>query len=234
MSRLLISGFDIVPVPREDSREDGSTTKYELYACRAHLLGAHDGRVTHSTILVGPPRPIGQAMSTLEDQVTSQGALPGSELDMGLIGADPRSFRFWHPDRRDVPGTGVVVGHLAVYHPAERLGRNSISKPQIISMVALHVKKDDGNHSLIHARMFEPGSRILERDKSPAGETFYTWQMLRNAFPMDSEVEFTPKPNHKWGYYQLEGDMEQRMADAERRSIKALLSNRGGFVGARA
>jgi hypothetical protein len=231
VSRLLISGFDIVPVPRTETRGDGTTTTYELYHARSHMLGAEDGRVTHSTILVSPARALGQAMSSLEDEINEEPrAVPGSEVDMERIQMQPRRFRFWRPDPEErAPRRGIVVGHMAVYHPAERIERHQISAPQVIRVVALLVKQEDGSSRTIHARMYPPGEKILERGKSPTTETYYTWQMLRRAFPMDTEVAYVPQPGRNSGYYRLEGE---DMAAMEKRAltldVKSLINAWGG------
>lgn len=188
LSTLLILGYDVFPVMRE---RDGVAT--ELFHCRGHLLGVRDGAVHHLTVLTGPPRTFNDALNDVESQLAAE-ALPGSEINPRLAeDLRPKRARILRPHRGSLPEKGLVVGHYVIYDPSEQVFRDSKPVgPQLVEFVSVLVEREDGRCT-IPVRLRPPGSQILDRKKSPAGDTFYQWSALRVAFPVDTEVRVQPR-----------------------------------------
>ena len=183
MSDFLITGYDIFPVVRTETRGDGSEVEYELYHTRAHMLTS-DGKAV--TTLFGPPTSVEQAHDTLDD--ISKRRKAGDGVARDLVPSEPRKFRLWgRPSGAPMQGEGIVSGHAVLWLPRERRG-NVVLPPQLVPFLTVLVWRDNGFHDYIfvrlHRRLDLPASANLVQQIQEK------WDYLRMNWDTGAEVKF--------------------------------------------
>lgn len=182
VNQLLVIGYDIFPVLREERRGDGSVTTYQLYHTRLHGLSA-SGK--HFTSLFGAPTNDGQAHDILDD-VTGRFKV-GTSIEDRLIPSKPRPF--FLSGAKGVPkmGHGFVTGHVVTYIPNEKRYRRNLG-PQFVPFLTVMVDREDGTFGYIYVRLYKEFS--LPPEARLVGEIMGTWDYLRRNWDTAAEVNF--------------------------------------------
>ena len=196
-NHLLVIGYDIFPVTREEHRGDGSVTKYPLYHTRMHGLTA---RGKHYTALFGALTSVDQAHDILDD-ATGRFKI-GDPIEERVIPSAPRPFFFGKPREAEKVGSGYVSGHVVTYTPNERRYRHNLG-PQFVPFLTVMTNKPDGTHAYLYVRLYKEFA--LPEGANLVDEISTSWGYLRRNWDTGAPVNFVDVG----GFYILADDLPE-------------------------
>lgn len=220
--KYIVVGADIIPMPRRENRSGGST-EYELFRIRMMLMDL--GNFGMKTTLMGP----GRNLSGAEDGLVAHAKQHpvGGVIVARLLQseADIRPHRLRYPDNKDIPGSGRVVGYSTLYLREEFAG-GELHPPQLIRAVSILTELPEGKHRTVQARLKPPGQATLERGANVLAEMYRVSLNMVAAWPLGSEVEFSPMWMKRTAYYILAEELPEENREVATRETLALLGDK--------